>query len=207
MRQVKQQENKPSCALHIPKDAQILGTALLHQQMWCWGYDIRHSQGNVLHHYGFTCRRPPEDVRGSSAYTLYRESGESILLWGFGLLYSRTGVGGLFLRRYDFTPCVTLSTDLFQNIWTPEQLPPLQLPLTFEEGQMAQSLLTFALLWISTYEQWVQEVYGTEYRKACLTQWKQTVVPAEKMGDEWKQLALASRFWTLSSYGQQIMEK
>jgi hypothetical protein len=176
-------------AFQIPEDVQMLGTALLHQQMWCWGYDIRRSEGNVLSHYGFTRQRAPVDVRGSSVYTLHGDCGRRIMLWGFGLLYAQVGTGSLFLRRYAFAPHLTASPDVFTTVWSPEHLPALNVPLTLEEAQLAQSLLTDALHWISRYEQWIQEQYGSEYRRDCLAEWKQTVVPAEKVASEWERLA------------------
>jgi hypothetical protein len=112
-----------------------------------------------------------------------------MMLWGFGLLYAQIGVGSLFLRRYGFTPHLTATPDLFTRVWAPEHLPTLHVPLTLEEAQCAQALLADALHWISGYEQWIQESYGSEYRRDCLTEWKQTVVPAEKIANEWERLA------------------
>ena len=111
------------------------------------------------------------------------------MLWGFGLLYAQDGVGGLFLQRYGFTPCLIDIAAPFAHVWAPEHLPLVRVPLTAGEAQLAQSLLRDTLHWISGYEQWIQENYGNEYRRECLMQWKQTVVPAERVTCEWERLA------------------
>ena len=45
-----------------------IGTTLLDQQLWCWGQDIRRTEGNALLAYGFTKHRPLEGKHGSTAY-------------------------------------------------------------------------------------------------------------------------------------------
>jgi hypothetical protein len=194
------------CALLIPQDVQKLGTALLHQQLWCWGYDIRWPAGNVLHRYGFSSQRPPDDVRGSTAYTLCRDDGRSIGLWGFGLLSVQTGAGSLFLQRYGFVPRLATFSDALPPAWAPEHLSMFRIPRTLEEGLLARSLLADALNWVSRYEQWVQENYGCDYRRECLAAWQQTVVPAEKVVDTWKHLSRDCATWMCAPRTQQDAE-
>jgi len=38
--------------------------------MWCWGCDVQRRQGNLLKEFGFRKARPPEEVRGCTAYDL-----------------------------------------------------------------------------------------------------------------------------------------
>src|SRR5689334_2275112 len=80
------------------------GAALFHQQMWCWGCDIRRPEGNLLLMYGFERERPPEGVHGSSSYFLHTPTERGIRLWGFGLFFTQQGQGSLFLQRYGFAP-------------------------------------------------------------------------------------------------------
>ena len=64
---------------------QRFAAALLDQQMWCWGCDIRHGEGNVLLQYGFSRWRPPEGTLGSTAYQLEAPPSRQVVLWGFGV--------------------------------------------------------------------------------------------------------------------------
>jgi len=51
------------------------------------------------------CRyRAPDPNKGSSLYTAPVEPGGAIFLWGFGAMYTEPGLGGVFVRRYDFAP-------------------------------------------------------------------------------------------------------
>jgi hypothetical protein len=182
--------------LHIPADIQQLGTAFLHQQFWCWGYDIRHAEGNLLRHYGFACQRPPDQTTGSSLYSLHLPEGKIIALWGFGVWYAQAGVGSLFLQRYSFAPRLATTIEP-PSIWTPTHLPMLSLPSTLEEGRIAQLLLCTLLHWIRSYEEWIQERRGWDYRQQCLKDWDQTIIPAEDITVTWEQLASQCRDWAL----------
>jgi hypothetical protein len=168
------------------------GTALLHQQMWCWGCDIRRPEGNLLLTYGFTRERPPEGVLGSSAYSLHRPDGRGMGLWGFGLFATQEGEGSLFLKRYEFAPRLSSLTTLPTTIWTLAQLPPLRLPQTEEEASFLQRLFRDLLLEISRYERRVRETRGEAYREGCLKDWQQRVCPAQRMAEDWERFALLS---------------
>jgi hypothetical protein len=180
--------------LHIPVDVQQRGAAFLHQQFWCWGYDIRHAEGNLLRRYGFTCQRPPDQVTGSSFYLLHQPEGKIIALWGFGLWYAQADVGSFFLRRYSFAPCLAAMIEP-PCIWTPTHLPRLSLPSTQQEGYITQSLFSALLQWISSYEQWVQQIRGCGYREQCLKDWDQTIIAAEDIAMTWQHLADLCRDW------------
>jgi hypothetical protein len=60
---------------------------------------------------------------------------------------------------------------------------------------MTQSLLCVLLQWISSYEQWVQQIHGCSYRKQCLKDWDQMTIAAEDMAITWQQLADLCRDW------------
>ncbi len=182
-------------AIAIPADVQEVATALLHQQMWCWGYDIRHPEGNVLLRYTFTCQRPPDRSQGSSRYTLCDGQGQHITLWGFGVWYAQTEVGGLFLQRYGFAPRLTRSIEPPASVWTPLHLPVLRIPITPEEGQVTLALLSSLLYWIGAYEQWIQENLGCDYRKCSLKAWPHHVIPPENMATMWPRLARDCHTW------------
>ncbi len=69
------------------------GTVLLNQQIWCWGQDIRHREGNLLLAYGFRRHRPPANTHGSSCYELQVNEQTAIRLWGFGFFYEHHELG------------------------------------------------------------------------------------------------------------------
>jgi hypothetical protein len=173
----------------LPFEARKIGTALFDQQMWCWGQDIRRPEGNLLVAYGLTRQRPPETIKGSSAYAWSGPETQQLMLWGFGLAYIQVGVGGLFLKRFGFTPRLFTSVDLLNPLWTLDQLPRTRFPRTFAEGQQTQTLFVALLHWISRYEQWIQETCGCAYRQRCLSAWQKTICPAEAIAEEWKRLA------------------
>lgn len=52
----------------LPKAVEKQGEALLEQQMWCWGGDVRRQEGNLLLAYGCERRSAP-NPRFHSAYS------------------------------------------------------------------------------------------------------------------------------------------
>ncbi len=179
-------------ALQRPVSSAVrrLGRDLLDQQMWCWGYDIRRPAGNLLLTYGFTRYRPWEDQPGSSNYIFRPAPGRQIGLWGFGLFYGDERLGGLFLKRYEFSPKLTLSSQLPLNISKVAEMPASRKPQTQAEVELAHTLLGAVLGWISGYEQWVQAEAGADYRQQSVEAWHRKVaVPAGEMAAAWQKLA------------------
>ena len=82
----------------LPPHVKKRGAALLEQQMWCWGQDIRCPEENLLLRYGFTRVRSPEGISGSSASMLPQDDDHTMTLWGFGLFYAQRSIGGIFIR-------------------------------------------------------------------------------------------------------------
>lgn len=175
--------------LPIPSKIRRLGERLLDQQMWCWGIDVRCDEGNKLVAYGFTRQPPPEGSRGHSSYVFFPYTECQVHLWGSGLFYGDQNLGGLFLKRYEFKPKLTENALLpisNQAIETPVA----HSPRTPQEANLAQQLLHLALTWISSYEQWINETMGPDYRQQCLQKWhKKPIVTAEMMRETWQQLA------------------
>ncbi len=67
----------------LPAAVRASGEALLDQQMWCWGCDVRRAEGNLLAEYGCT-KRPSPDPRFHSAYTFPNAlPGGALTLWGW----------------------------------------------------------------------------------------------------------------------------
>lgn len=163
---------------------------LLHQQCWCWGQDIRHEECNLLLAYGFTKHRPPETEDGISAYALDlatdAERSRSLVLWGFGLFFGDRRHGGIFLGRCKFTPKLTEEYTVPLPLWKVAQLPALDIPRTRENRWRALALLHDAARWIESYERWVTETTGSDYRARCIARFKHATHTPEEAVTGWR---------------------
>lgn len=163
------------------------GQPLLHQQCWCWGWDVRRPAGNLLLERGFVRSRPPASVAGSSAYLL-RGGGYRVVLWGFGIHYSRRGVGSLFVGRYASLPLVSPADRPPADVWRPEDLPPMR--RVDGTGSGAEILFPALLRWVAGYERWVRRVAGDDHREEAVEAWgDRRVVPGWRMAGAWSWLA------------------
>jgi len=170
-----------------------VGQPLLHQQCWCWGWDIRRPAGNLLLQRGFRRRRPVDPNQGSSDYRL-RGHGYTMGLWGFGVYQERPGTGGVFIGRYADGPRFSDAALPRDGIFLPGDMPSMTGPEPLADS--AQACHRFALLldWIARYECWVQAIEGPAHRAAAVTAWgDKAVVPADRMADSWRGLASAIR--------------
>ena len=161
----------------LPSPVRQRGCALLHQQCWLWGQDIKRAEGNLLLLHGFDRLRPPEGMSGSSQYSLRLGSGLQIRLWGFGLFFG--GEEGIFLNRFDFTPREAQIGQCWQGIDAMTDLPRASL----------RSSLPEALRWIGAYEAWVLRSCGTGYRRACLASWPAAVSTPVQLAEAWLEFA------------------
>jgi len=160
---------------------------LLNQQLWCWGCDIESLEGNLLIQYGFQRIENPADSNVASLYRLNISPTTRIILRGFGIFFGDDEWGGLFLRRFGFTPQLTPSSDLSAPLWSSEDLPPLVEPRTGQATNCQQLLLKLTA-WVSRYELWIEETIGVEYRREMLEPWEakgRIVIPAEEMPGSW----------------------
>jgi hypothetical protein len=152
------------------------GSALLHQQCWLWGQDIKRTEGNLLLAHGFERIRPPDGVAGSSQYTLAVAGDFSVRLWGFGIYF---GAGtGIFLNRFEFIPREARRSDL----WQAREMTALPRARDF-------SLLAQTLRWIGAYEAWVLRTLGPEHRKTCLIGWPGAATSPGSIAEAWNELA------------------
>jgi hypothetical protein len=177
----------------LPPEVERRGAALLDQQMWCWGQDVRRPEGNALLRYGLERHPPPEGERGASAYSGQAGPGCRVVLWAFGLFYGDDDAGGLYLRRYALAPTWAPAAELPLPLWDPEQLPPSRPPRGAEERARVRVLLSGALAWVAGYERWAIGALGPEHRERCVAAWPRAVVPAGDMAEAWAALAEACR--------------
>ena len=172
-----------------PTCVRQFAAALLDQQMWCWGCDIRRREGNVLLQYGFSRWRPPAGTLGSTAYQLDTRPSCQVVLWGFGLFYGDAAYGGLYLKRYAFAPLWCPNPDLRAALWRPEELPEFRHAQTPRELTSVERLLSAVLHWTAEYETWVLATLGPDFRRQCLVGWDKAVALAEAVPAHWLRLA------------------
>ena len=159
---------------------------LFDQQLWLWGQDVARVPGNGLIGFGFKRYPPPAAMQGSSCYILDASRGRQVGLWGFGTFYSEKGVGGLFLKRFFFGPCVADGVERPPTCWALDQWPAHRVPTTPEDWSVAQKLLDGFLGWIAEYEHWLERHAPHLHRTECLRDWKQRYLNGENVASEWE---------------------
>ncbi len=164
------------------------GQELLHRQCWNWGRDIVRPEGNLLLEAGFLKQRPPKGETGSSCYTLALPHGDSLMLWGFGLLYGTPQKGGVYLNRYRFRTVWLPSEKIQGPIWKPGMIPTEQAPPSL---RIPVDLTVAAIRRVADYEEWILAHCGPEYRHAVLREWNRPSgqLPPEALPQAWRTLA------------------
>jgi len=182
--------------LSLPARIEQRGARLMHFQCWLWGCDIRRPEGNLLLEHGFSRQRPPAGTVGSSAYMLMLAPNAKLVLWGFGAFCGDPIEGGVYLRRYEFTPVIVPQLNMHRLPWLPEQLRPAVLPPDLDAAQRMKQQFVMLLEWIARYEIWVRDSCGLEYRRQCAAESKKHRfrIPVEELVEEWQQLARQSAF-------------
>lgn len=140
---------------------------LVNLQMWCFGCDIRNVEGNLLTEFGFTQTRPPRAMHGSTRYSLVRDSGYSIHLWGFGMIIE-DGEAALCLKRFERVPRLLEGPFDPSQIFKPHELPPFQEPLTCRQQGIAKRLLQLLCFELLNYETHIYQRGVPSYRTTCI---------------------------------------
>lgn len=171
--------------------------AFFDQQMWCLGRDIARPAGNLLLDLGLCRYRPAKPDAGSTLYTAPVPPGGSVFVWGFGAMYAEPEWGGVFVRRYDFSPRLTDRVAAL-GVHAPADLGRLVSPATPRDLARVRRLLPALVGWFAKYEHWVAENHGAAYRAGCLAaSAKAAVVPATRMADEWERAEKKCRRYRL----------
>jgi hypothetical protein len=162
---------------------------LFDQQLWCWGRDISRSQGNILLQLGMSRYRAIDSSQEGSAYTA-RVPGEGLFwLWGFGLLYSATGLGNLFLQRMPFEYFL-LEQLPSRPVHHLSELTGLVRPNTARQRALIVPLMEAAFQWMGKYEHWIAETLGADYRARTLAiRGRAAEIPAQDQARTWDHLA------------------
>ena len=172
----------------IPRPVRRFGGRLMGQQVWCWGRDVEHPDGNLLMDFGFERHRDCNTDIGSTCYRLDRDE-LHVSLWGFGMFFGRRDLGGLYLGRFDFCPRWAPIESLSLEIYHPNELTVFARPRGRPQWQRARKLWKSSLLWIADYETWIRDTFGLAYRWECVDTWLRPFIRAEKMVPAWRFLS------------------
>ncbi len=159
-------------SFRLPKAVERQGEALLEQQMWCWGCDVRRQEGNLLLTYG--CERyPSPDPRFHSAYASTLCADCVLTLWGWGIWIAREGTGSIFLSRSRFRVSYTPEVHLHPQAWQSGDLPSAKRPCDPVAQMNTRCLLAKTITWIGDYEHWLACHTEPAYRETVLAAWPQ----------------------------------
>ena len=182
------------------------GAALLHQQCWCWGYDVRRQvagrRANLLVELGFERVPAPDGVHGATTYRLCQSDGSMVTLWGFGLCFGDEA-GGIFVSRFAFWPRLG-ETAAPETAFAAKHLAEFRAARRLDECQRALGYFSRALGWIAHYEQRAADIAGASHRAAALEAWSRGVashkaLAPETLAQTWHDLAAqcpqVARLW------------
>jgi hypothetical protein len=163
---------------------------LAQQQLWCWGADIRRTEGNLLIRYGMT--KTPimhAERERRSRYTACVGPGAKMTLWGAGLLYADAALGALYLDRFDTTPRYSEDWQAASHVLEPTALPTVRPPRTWSELCRSRRLILGICTWVAAYEQWVANECGTNYRAQTIAARKGDPIDAQRVVAAWREIA------------------
>lgn len=162
------------------------GEKLLHHQLWFFGQDIWHEEGNLLIRYGFERFGIPEGEGGTNSYRLIINDLQQIVLFGFGVFWGDKRLGGIFLRRYEFQPKMLRCSRLKLPIWDKKLLPHQFVPLNEENIIAVNQMFKDFSAWLSEYESWVDENCCKSWRENCLEEWGNAKLSVNRVRQGWK---------------------
>lgn len=173
--------------LLLPAQMRKRCNQLYQQQMWAWGQDIRHAEGNLLLKYGFYKECGPTPQNRASQYVLQIETDLAWKLWSFGTALEGLDQG-LLLPRHSFRPRCYHGT--LPRQMNPAKLPQAQPLLSPEEQAQALNLLAINLHLFAKYEAWIFATQGAPYRQEVMArQPEKTLIPASEMAGSWQALS------------------
>jgi len=148
-------------------------TELLDWQLWYWGQDIHHADGNAMLAYGFERHRGPDDgTHRSTAYRLdARASGyglRELIAWGFGVSATHARFSNparaLLLLRHERSP--GLCRDVIDaRAGTRDQLPERVVPRCADDWSCLCTTLRAVASCCADYEQWSRQQLGAAHRE------------------------------------------
>ncbi len=133
-----------------------------YQEMFFLGKDVLHPEGNQLINYGFN-KTPSKGLKGTSCYGRKSNNQQLELYGSCAAIYSDTS-RLVFLRErckfYHWLP----DHQLIAGQWSLENI----------ESSTPEDIftsLTPLLEWWVSYENWIQDNFGSKYRERCYKEW------------------------------------
>lgn len=154
----------------------------MRQQMYLWGRDALHQDGNLFVRTGFT-KRPSEGLQGTSCYALPWQSGRIELHGSHAGWFGEDG-GFLFIRPLGRCVRWRSATSPVPGEWDAGHI-------DARADESLHSLSVPFLNWWLTHEAHVECLAGSAYREACLRQFKK--LPKSR---PWLPSAAATRWIT-----------
>jgi hypothetical protein len=171
----------------------------MQQQFWLWEKDSENIGSNLLVEYGFVRSTPPQQESGARCYEFDLENEGRIRLWSFGVMYCDPKHGAVFLQGPSYTPKLVGAKHAVVPAWVPEQILSPRTPRLPIDGKKMAHLMPPLLAWMGSYERWMLDTVGLEYRRGCVETWEAPVCDAEKLPAEWWSLAAKWREYLAAS--------
>ncbi len=181
----------------LPRPLRRMASALLDQQLWYLGMDIRRDDGNAPLAFGFR-RVPSSDVRAATCYLLDgigapSLDGVTLGVWGFGLCCACTDGEATVVRRFGFAPRRPAPRGDLLPAWAPDDLGPIVSPVGRTQWTRCWVLLSAACGALAEYEAWALARFGITYRHWCLAGRPKLVrrrmLAPHAVPDRWRALA------------------
>jgi hypothetical protein len=130
---------------------------LLGEQLQRLGADVRDPLMHRLLAVGMTRHRPPDGMRGATAYVWPVADG-TLVVWGFGVWFGAPGEGSIFLGRHTPLPVRWAPfAEAPSHIHHPRALTAWKRPRVDGQTQIAHHLAARAMRWLARYEELVSE--------------------------------------------------
>ncbi len=160
---------------------------LFDQQLWCWGRDVFHEQGNILIRYGFQRQPPPAKFKNVASLYILQNSSVTVILRGFGMFFGNAEHGYIFIDRASFS--VKWFAELPPQMWTLEQILELRHRQNSPHIQTQKDyLLARCTRWLQAYEFWIKRQFGSTWRENNLLNWQRSCCQGSEMAAQWREI-------------------
>lgn len=167
-----------------------LGAAIeraVDRQMWCFGRDVHHPEGNLLVALGFT--RVPSRVPGRPSEYRRRIGPCMVRLWGFAAVVVPPCGPALVVRRLDRGARVMCRAAASDPLITRDALGELATPATGADRAVVARWLPWALRLLARYERAVAGAAGAAWRTRTQRSWQRGQDEVVDTGAQWRLLA------------------
>jgi hypothetical protein len=165
--------------------------ALLDQQLWALGYDIRCAEGNQLIAAGCERLAAPPELDCASCYRVTDVDGVRLTFRGFGLVCEHDDAGALFIERYHFAMRWVAAAPSGWTPWRAESVADWRVVPLEQRGECGW-LASSAARWLARYEADLAERFGPERRQFTLDQRQQKppiTLDGDRMASAWQGVA------------------